>query len=62
MYGYANTFNPNGQYGCGVTITSFYYNIFSSSTLAFESPPANTATTCTIFGYVYNEQTVGQNL
>lgn len=62
-YGYsAGTVNPNGQYGCGVTLTSLYYNIFSSSTVAFESPPANTATTCTLFGYIYNEQTGGNNL
>ena len=53
--------NPSNQYGAGVTLTSFYYNIFESSTLAFETPPANTATTCTIFGYVYNEQTPGNN-
>lgn len=53
-YGYSNTITNNGKYGAGVTITSFYYNIFESSTLAFESPPPNTATTCSIFGYVYN--------
>jgi len=43
------------MYGAGYTITSFYYNIFASSTLGWNQPPANTATTCTIFGYVYNE-------
>lgn len=61
-YGYSGSFTFNSQYGCGVTLTSLYYNIFSSSTVAFETPPANTAKTCTIFGYVYNEQTAGQNL
>ena len=62
-YGYTSgAFSINGQYGAGVTITSFYYNIFDSATLAFESPPPDTAATCVIFGYVYNEQTVGQNL
>ncbi len=30
-------------YGAGITITSLYYNIFASSTLAFEKPPSNTA-------------------
>lgn len=54
VYGYPNSFSPVNQYGCGVTITSLYYNIFSSSTVSFESPPANTATTCTLFGYIYN--------
>lgn len=62
-FGYwGNLNNFNNQYGCGVTLTSLYFNIFSSSTVAFESPPANTARTCSLFGYVYNEQTVGQNL
>lgn len=41
-------------YGAGYTITCFYYNIFASSTVAWSSPPSNTATTCTLFGYVYN--------
>ena len=40
-------------------MTSFYYNIFESSTLAFEEPPDSTAETCVIFGYIYNEQTSG---
>lgn len=61
VYGYGGTLTNNGQYGCGVTLTSLYYNIFSSSTLAFENPPANTAATCSLFGYVYNEQTPGNN-
>lgn len=54
---YGSGYNPayGTTYGGGITITSFYYNIFGSSTLAFQSPPANTATTCTIFGYIYNE-------
>lgn len=42
------------SFGAGYTITSFYYNIFASSTLMWDQPPANTATTCTLFGYVYN--------
>ena len=52
-----NTDNVNSfgsAYGGGYTITSFFYNIFASSTLSWSSPPANTATTCTVFGYVYN--------
>jgi hypothetical protein len=61
VYGYGGSFTYGSQFGCGVTITSLYYNIFSSSTVAFENPPANTATTCTIFSYIYNEQTSGQN-
>lgn len=43
------------MFGAGYTITSYYYNIFASSTLSWNQPPANTATTCTVFGYVYNE-------
>jgi hypothetical protein len=43
------------SFGAGITITSLYYNIFSSSTLSFESPPSNTSTSCVIYGYVYNE-------
>ncbi len=35
IYGYSGTFTFNSQYGCGVTISSLYYNIFSSSTVAF---------------------------
>lgn len=35
IYGYSGTFTFNNQYGCGVTISSLYYNIFSSSTVAF---------------------------
>jgi len=51
------------SFGAGYTITSFFYNIFASSTLQWATPPANTATTCTIFGYVYNEiQNPGTNL
>ena len=46
--------NFGSSYGAGYTITSFFYNIFASSTLSWSSPPANTATTCTVFGYVYN--------
>ncbi len=41
-------------FGAGYTITSLYYNIFASSTVQWNSPPANTATTCTLFGYIYN--------
>ena len=43
------------SYGAGYTISCFYFNIFASSTVQWSNPPANTATTCTIFGYVYNE-------
>jgi hypothetical protein len=51
---------PNGSYwGSGITITSFNYNIFASATLKFSSPPANTAPTCSIFSYVYNEMVSG---
>ena len=54
------TFGTN--FGAGYTITSFYHNIFASSTLQWDQPPANTATTCSIFGYVYNElQSPGSN-
>ncbi len=53
--GYSESLSFGTNFGGGLTITSLYYNIFASSTLAFELPPANTATTCTIFGYVYNE-------
>ena len=62
---YSNT--ASGQtfgttFGAGYTITSFYYNIFASSTLQWATPPANTATTCSVFGYVYNElQSPGSN-
>lgn len=67
-----NTFKHSGSsetstnfgtsFGAGITITSFFYNIFESSTLSWQIPPANTATTCTIFGYIYNEiQSVGSN-
>ena len=41
-------------FGGGYTIASFFYNIFASSTVQWNTPPANTATTCTLFGYVYN--------
>ena len=30
-------------FGGGYTITSFFYNIFASSTLKWATPPANTA-------------------
>ena len=54
-YGNSDSSSSFGStYGAGYTITSFYYNIFASSTLSFATPPANTATTCTLFGYVYN--------
>lgn len=58
-YGYSGSYTYGTKFGAGVTLTSFYYNIFESSTLAFEEPPENTAETCTVFGYVYNEQTSG---
>jgi hypothetical protein len=62
-YGNTDSSVTFGQtYGAGYTITSFYYNIFASSTLMWDQPPANTATTCTLFGYVYNEiQSPGSN-
>jgi hypothetical protein len=41
-------------FGAGVTLTSLYYNIFASSTLAFEKPPTNSSSTCIVFGYTYN--------
>lgn len=43
------------SFGAGYTISCFYHNIFASSTLQWDQPPANTATTCSLFGYVYNE-------
>ena len=50
-------------FGAGYTIASFFFNIFASSTLSWATPPANTATTCTVFGYIYNElQSPGSNL
>jgi hypothetical protein len=56
--GYSRPSMAYGQYfGAGITITSLYYNIFSSSTLAFESVPANTSSTCVNFGYIYNDNT-----
>lgn len=58
-YGYTASLTVNNQYGAGITLASFYYNIFEASTLAFETPPANTAEECTIFGYTYNEQISG---
>ena len=63
-YGYSTNYNSTYgvKFGAGVTLTSLYYNIFESSTLAFETPPENTAETCTVFGYIYNEQTLGNNL
>lgn len=62
-YSNSDSSTTYGQYfGAGYTITSFYYNIFASSTLKWSQPPANTATTCTVFGYVYNElQSIGAN-
>ena len=42
-YGYTGSYTYGTMFGAGVTLTSFYYNIFESSTLAFESPPTNTA-------------------
>lgn len=55
VYGNSDSSNTFGTYfGAGYTIASFYYNIFASSTVAWNTPPANTATTCTLFGYVYN--------
>lgn len=35
VYGYGGSFTYGTQFGCGVTLTSLYYNIFSSSTVAF---------------------------
>lgn len=53
----------SGSYGAGVTITSFNANIFASAVVKFNSPPNNTATTCSIFNYVYNEiQNPGANV
>ena len=62
-YGNSDSSNTFGSsFGAGYTLTCFYYNIFSSATLKWATPPANTATTCTIFGYVYNElESVGSN-
>lgn len=53
-YGYSTALTYGSTFGGGVTITSLYYNIFDSSTLQFESPPSNTASTCSMFGYIYN--------
>ena len=54
-YGNSDSSNTFGsKFGAGYTITSFFYNIFASATLSWATPPANTATTCTLFGYVYN--------
>ena len=54
-YGYTRPSMTQGTFfGAGVTITSLYYNIFSSSMLSFEKPPSNTADTCLVFGYTYN--------
>jgi hypothetical protein len=53
-FGYSRSVTYGTFFGAGITITSLYYNIFASSTLAFEKPPANTATTCVVFGYTYN--------
>lgn len=55
-----STYIPNGSYwGSAITITSFNYNIFASAIVNFNSPPTNTATTCSIFSYVYNEINAG---
>lgn len=51
----SNNAYGSGLYGGGVTLTSFNYNIFASAIIKFNSAPANTATTCSIFSYVYNE-------
>lgn len=54
--------NFGSTFGAGYTITSLFHNIFEQSTLNWQNPPANTATTCTIFTYIYNEiQSVGSN-
>ena len=42
-FGYSRSVTLGTYYGAGITITSLYYNIFASSTLAFEKPPTNTA-------------------
>lgn len=55
LFGYTRSVTYGTTFGAGITITSLYYNIFASSTLAFEKPPANTAETCVVFGYTYNE-------
>lgn len=56
----ATTYLPNGSYyGAGITITSFNYNIFAAATVKFNSPPASTATTCSIFSYLYTEMVAG---
>ena len=54
-FGYSRSVTFGTYFGAGITITSLYYNIFASSTLAFEKPPTNTAETCVVFGYTYNE-------
>jgi hypothetical protein len=51
----SNNAYGNGLYGGGITLTSFNYNIFTAAIVKFNSPPANTASTCSIFSYVYNE-------
>lgn len=56
----ANTFGSS--FGAGYTITCFYYNIFASATLSWATTPPNTASTCTVFGYVYNELVSAGNL
>ena len=60
-FGYDGSDTYGTMFGAGVTLTSFYYNIFESSTIAFETPPENTAETCSLFGYIYNEQSPGNN-
>lgn len=55
-----NSYPSNGSYwGGAITITSFNYNIFAAATVSFNSPPANTSSTCSIFSYVYNEVVAG---
>jgi len=53
-FGYTGTFTVGTQFGCGITLTSLYYNIFKGSTLSFEKPPLATYPNCTIFSYIYN--------
>jgi hypothetical protein len=49
--------NVNNNYGAGITITSFYYNIFSSVYLQ-----SITQIQCTYLWYNYWEQEVGKNI
>ena len=54
-FGNSNTGTFGARFGAGYTITSFYYNIFASSTLSWNKPPSNTSSTCSVFGYIYKE-------